>query len=192
MVNVTKFFGFICETKTMESIFQIYTGQTSYFDLPKILKISLSKGVAVFLLIILVFNSLKSTTGLLFLVPFLATNITGEVWVLLFFVRIQRETSIAIYSSIRGLSSSYIGNGLTKYGESSSTSISILMLGHLPISSLRGKASLCVIGTMYPNHHSELSTFQIFSQRSHVYTCEGACMTDMVIQAPISGLANSQ
>ena len=46
---------------------------TSHLDLPNILKISLSNGVAVFLLIIQVLSNLKSTTGLLFLVPFLAT-----------------------------------------------------------------------------------------------------------------------
>ena len=75
-----------------------------------------------FLLSILVFNNLKSTTGLLFLVPFLATNITGEVCVVLFLERIPRETSLDIYLSIRGLSSSCIGKGLTKNGESSTTS----------------------------------------------------------------------
>ena len=79
-----------------------------------------------FLLIILVFSNLKFTTGLLFLVPFLATNITGEVWVVLFLDnknKIPRETSLAIYLSIKGLSCSYIGNGLTKNGESSTTYI---------------------------------------------------------------------
>ena len=50
-------------------------------------------GVAVFLLIILVFNSLKSTTGLLFFVPFLDTSITGEVCVVLFLVKIPKETN---------------------------------------------------------------------------------------------------
>ena len=53
--------------------------RTSHLDLPSILKISLGRGVVVFHLIILVFNSLQSTTGLLFLVPFLATNSTGQV-----------------------------------------------------------------------------------------------------------------
>ena len=86
-----------------------------------------------FLLNILVFNNLKSTTGLLFLVPFLPTNITAEVWVVLFFDKIPNETNFAIYLSIKGLSSSCIGNGLTKNGESSTTSISILIFGHFPI-----------------------------------------------------------
>ena len=117
----------------------------SHLDFPKILKISLSNGVAVFLLNILVFNNLKSTTGLLFLVPFLATSITGEVCVVLFLERIPRETTLDIYLSMRGLSSSCIGKGLTKNGESSTTSISILMLGHLPISSLRLKASFVLL-----------------------------------------------
>ena len=53
--------------------------RTLHLDLLSILKTSLSRGVAVFHLIILVFNSLKSTTDLLFLVPFLSINITGEV-----------------------------------------------------------------------------------------------------------------
>ena len=69
---------------------------TSHLDLPSILNISLSNGVAVFLLIILVFNSLKSTTGLLFFVPFLDTRITGEVCVVLFLVKIPKETNFAI------------------------------------------------------------------------------------------------
>ena len=38
-----------------------------------------------------------------------------------------------------------------------------------------------MIGTMYPNHHSVLTTFQIFSQRSYVYTCKVACMADTVL-----------
>ena len=54
--------------------------RTSHLDLPSILKISLSNGVAVFLLIIQVLSNLKSTTGRLFFIPFLATNITGDVW----------------------------------------------------------------------------------------------------------------
>ena len=53
-------------------------------------------GVAVFLLIILVFNSLKSTTRLLFFVPFLDTSITGEVCVVLFLVKIPKEANFAI------------------------------------------------------------------------------------------------
>ena len=87
---------------------------TSHLDLPSILRISLSKGVAVFLLIILVLSNLKSTTGLLFLVPFLATSITGDVWVVLFFDNIPKDTSLAIYLSITDLSSSWMGKGLDK------------------------------------------------------------------------------
>ena len=82
---------------------------TSHWALPSMMKISLSNGVEVFLLTILVFNSLKSTTGLFLSFPFLATNITGEVWVLLFLVRIPNETNFCIHLSIRGLSSSARG-----------------------------------------------------------------------------------
>ena len=59
---------------------------------------------------------------------------------MLYLVKIPRETSFAMYLSIMGLSSSWMGKGLTKNGESSITSMSILILGHWPISSLRLKA----------------------------------------------------
>ena len=87
------------------------------------MKISLSNGVEVFLLTILVFNSLKSTTGLFLSFPFLATNMTGEVWVVLFLVRIPKETNFCMHLSMRGLSSSAIGKGLTKKVEGSLTSV---------------------------------------------------------------------
>ena len=115
---------------------------TSQWALPNIIKISLSNGVEVFLLTILVFNSLKSTTGLFLSFPFLATNITGEVWVVLFLVRIPNETNFCIHLSIRGLSSSAMGKGLTKKVEGSFTSIFTFISGHFPISSLRLKAFL--------------------------------------------------
>ena len=129
--------------KLWKASFRSTQDRTSHLDLPSILNISLSKGVAVFLLIILVFNNLKSTTGLLFFVPFLDTSITGEVCVVLFFVKIPRETSFAIYLSIIGLSSSWMGKGLTKNGESSITSMSILILGHWLILSHKLKVCLC-------------------------------------------------
>ena len=52
-----------------------------------------------------------------------------------------------------GLSSSCMGRGLKKKGESSMTSISILMLGHLPILSLRLKA---IFMQFYDVHESAL------------------------------------
>ena len=52
---------------------------TSHSEFPRIGKTSLIKGIHVFLLKILVFSNLKSTTGLLSLVNFLVINITGEV-----------------------------------------------------------------------------------------------------------------
>ena len=106
------------------------------------MKISLSNGVEVFLLIILVYNNLKSTTGLFLSFPFLATNITGETWVALFLVRIPREINFYIPLSMRGLSSSAMGNGLTKKVYGSLTSIFSFISGHFPISFLRLKAFL--------------------------------------------------
>ena len=105
------------------------------------MKISLSNGVEVFLLIILVFNSLKLMTGLFLSFLFLATNITGEVWVVLFLVRIPKENNFCMHLSMGGLSSSAIGNGLTKKVGGSLTSMLIFMSGQFPISSLRLKAS---------------------------------------------------
>ena len=83
------------------------------------MNVSLSNGVEVFLLIILVLSNLKSTTGLFLSLPFLTTNMTGEVCVVLFLVRMPNETSFCIHLSIRGLSSSAIGKGLTKKVEGS-------------------------------------------------------------------------
>ena len=109
---------------------------------PNIMKISLSNGVEVFLLTILVFNSLKSTTGLFLSFAFLTTNMSGKVWVVLFLVRIPRETNFCMHLSMRGLSSSTIGKGLTKKVEGSLTFIFTFISGHFPISSLRPKAFL--------------------------------------------------
>ena len=95
------------------------------------MKISLSNGAEVFLLTILVFNNLKSTTGLFLSFPFLATNITGEVWVVLFLVSVAKETSFCMHLSIRGLSSSAMGNGLTKKVEGSLTSMFTFISGHI-------------------------------------------------------------
>ena len=52
---------------------------TSHSELPKMLNTSLIKGIEVFLLNILVFNNLKSTTGRLSLVSFQVINMTGDV-----------------------------------------------------------------------------------------------------------------
>ena len=62
---------------------------------PPVYERPLAEDTATFF-IILVFNSLKSTTGLLFFVPFLDTSITGEVCVVLFLVKIPREPNFAI------------------------------------------------------------------------------------------------
>ena len=98
-------------------------------------------------LFILVFNSLKSTTGLLSFVIFLVISMTGEVWLVVFLDKIPRETNLCICQSIMGLSSSLMGKGLTKNGVSSITSISTLILGHSPISSL----SLFCISELFPS-----------------------------------------
>ena len=136
-------FALSVNPKLWKASFKSTQDNTSHLDLPSILNISLSNGVAVFLLIILVFNNPKSTTGLLFLVPFLATSITGEVCVVLFFVRIPRKTDFAIYKFVHYRLVFFMnGEGLTKNGESSITSMSILILGHWPISSLKLKACL--------------------------------------------------
>ena len=97
------------------------------------MNMSLSNGVDVFLLIILVLSNLKSTTGLFLSLPFLVTNMTGEVCVVLFLVRMPNETSFCIHLSIRGLSSSAIGKGLTKKVEGSFTSMLTFISGHFPI-----------------------------------------------------------
>ena len=117
--------------------------KTSHCALPNIMNMSLSNGVEVFLLIILVLSNLKSTTGLFLSLPFLTTNITGEVCVVLFLVRMPNETSFCMHLFIRGLSSSAIGKGLTKKVEGSFTSMLTFISGHFPISSLRLKASCC-------------------------------------------------
>ena len=109
------------------------------------MKMSLSNGVEVFVLIILVFSNLKSTTGLFLSLPFHATNIMGDVCVVLFLVRMPNETKFCMHLSIRGLSSSAIGKGLTKKVEGSLTSMLTFMSGHFPISSLRLKAFLLLI-----------------------------------------------
>ena len=96
-----------------------------------------------FLLRILVFSNLKSTIGLLSLVSFLVISITGEVWLVLFLDKIPKCTILSICQSIIGLSFSLIGKGLTKKGDLTMTSISMVMLGHWPISSLKLKAGLC-------------------------------------------------
>ena len=61
-------------------------------------------------------DNLKSTTGLLILLPFHTTNITGDVWVVLFLDKILlRETSLAIYLSMCMVYPLHeMGNGLTK------------------------------------------------------------------------------
>ena len=94
-------------------------------------------------LLTLVFNSLKSTTGLLSLVIFLVISITGEVWLVVFLLRIFKEHNLFMCLSMMGLSSSLMRKGLTKNGESSITSMSILIFGHSPISSIKLKAYLC-------------------------------------------------
>ena len=96
----------------------------------------------VFLLRILVFNNLKSTTGLLLFVSFLVINITGEVWLVLFLDNIPNDTDLAFCSSINPLSISFNRNGLTKKGDSLITFMSAVRLGQAPISSLKLNASL--------------------------------------------------
>ena len=125
---------------------------------------SLIKGVAVLCLLILVFSSLKSTTGLLSLVIFLVISMTGEVWLVVFLDKIPSETNLCICQSIMGLSSSLMGKGLTKNGVSSITSMSTLMLGHSPISSLEAK-SLFVLQN---NFHQFSFSFFIQSALSQV------------------------
>ena len=115
---------------------------TSHSELPRMLNTSLIREIEVFLLRILVFNSLKSTTGLLSLVSFLVISITGDVWLVLFFVKIPKDTNLSICLSMNGLSVSERGKGLTKKGDLSITLISATKFGHSPISSLRLKASL--------------------------------------------------
>ena len=106
---------------------------TSHLDFPSILKMSLSKGFALLRLRMRVLSSLKSTIGLLSRVIFLVISMTGEVWLVLVRVRIPNSTSLFICLSIMGLSSSAMGNGRTKKGLSSTTSIVTRRLGHSPI-----------------------------------------------------------
>ena len=105
------------------------------------LKTSFISGIEVFLLNILVFSNLKSTTGLLSFVSFLVISITGDVWLVLFFDNIPNDTNLSICSSINTLSGSLNGNGLTKKDNSSITCISTIRFGHAPISSLKLNAS---------------------------------------------------
>ena len=104
---------------------------------------SFIKGVAVFCLNILVFNNLKSTTGLLSFVSLHINSVTGEVWLVLFLDKIPKNTSLSIFQSSIVLSFSLIGNGLTKKEDSSTTSKSILIFGHCPILSHKLEAALC-------------------------------------------------
>ena len=110
--------------------------------MPRILNTSFINGIEVFLLNILVFSNLKSTTGLLSFVNFLVISITGDVWLVLFFDNIPNDTNLSIYSSINTLSGSLSGNGLTKKDDSSITCISAVRFGHTPIASLKLNASL--------------------------------------------------
>ena len=109
------------------------------------MNISLNKVVDVFLLTMLVLSNLKSTTVLFLSFPFLATSIRGDVCVVLFLLRIPRETNFCMHLSMRGLSSSAIGKGLTKKVEGSFTSMLTFISGHFPISSLQLKACLLAI-----------------------------------------------
>ena len=117
-------------------------------------------------LFILVFKSLKSTTGLLSFVNFLVINTTGGAWPVIFLDKIPRETNLCICQSIMGLSSSLMGKGLTKNGVSSITSISTLILGHLPISSHRLKAFLYFkiisISSAFPSSSKVLSVRSMY------------------------------
>ena len=115
---------------------------TSHFELPKILNTSFISGIDIFLLKILVFNNLKSTTVLLSFVSFLVINITGDVWLVLFLDNIPNDTNLSICSSINSLSVSLNGNGLTKKDDSSITCISAVRFGHAPISSHKLNTSL--------------------------------------------------
>ena len=117
-------------------------------------------------LLILVFSSLKSTTGLLSFVIFLVISMTGEVWLVVFLDKIPSETNLCICQSIMGLSSSLMGKGLTKNGVSSITSMSILILGHSPISSLRLKAffylRIISISSAFPSSSKVLSVRSMY------------------------------
>ena len=117
-------------------------------------------------LLILVFSSLKSTTGLLSFVIFLVISMTGEVWLVVFLDKIPRETNLCICQSMIGLSSSLMGKGLTKNGVSSITSMSTLILGHSPISSLRLKAFLYFriisISSAFPSSSKVLSVRSMY------------------------------
>ena len=94
---------------------------------------------------ILELSCLKSMTGLLSAVSFLEISMTGDVWLVLFLVTIPRCTSLSISQSICSLSSSATLNGLTKKGVLSCRSICTLILGHVPISSLRLNAFLFLL-----------------------------------------------
>ena len=102
---------------------------TSHLDLPSILKISLSKGVAF----------------LFFSFATLSTNqhYRGCVGCIIFGQNSKRNylSHISIHEGFIFFMNRKWSN--KKKRESSTTSISILMLGHLLISSLRLKASLC-------------------------------------------------
>ena len=117
-------------------------------------------------LLILVFNNLKSTTGLLSFVSFLVISITGEVWLVVFLDKIPRETNLCICQSMIGLSSSLMGKGLTKNGVSSITSMSTFILGHSPISSLRLKAffylRIISISSVFPSSSKVLSVKSMY------------------------------
>ena len=83
-------------------------------------------------------------TGLLSVVNFLVSSITGEVWLVLFVDNMANATSLFICLSIISLSVSEMWNGLTKNGLLSMTSMFISGLGHLPISSHKLTAYLCL------------------------------------------------
>ena len=96
----------------------------SHSELPKMLRTSLIKSMEVFLLKILVFSSLKSTIGILSLVNLQVINMTGDVRLVLFLLNMPSDTNLSICLSMKGLSPSNRGNGLTKKGDSSITLMS--------------------------------------------------------------------
>ena len=83
-------------------------------DRPRVAKMSLIKGVVVFLLTTLELRKRKSTTNLLSVVSFRLINMTGEVWLVLFLDKIPKCTSLSICQSIHSLSSSAIPKGSDK------------------------------------------------------------------------------
>ena len=118
------------------------TDSTSYLELPNTENVSLSNGYARLFFAVLTFRCLKSVTTLLSFVSFLLINITGLEQAENPSFNMPKWHNHFISLSIKALSSSFTCYGLMKNGDLSVTSISISILEHVPISSLRLNASL--------------------------------------------------